>query len=132
MQKYTKQNKLIILLTLAISIFMFSEEKVIAQTNSEDLSRDEWEWALRAVMVYKTFNEYGYSPTYDEYTLKFMNKEQLKNLYCAECASNLETRKVTNKASSIVMLIQICLLKTGGYCDAAEMARIVKIVIEHN
>ena len=107
-------------------------EKISNNENLNKLSRDEWEWALRAVMVYKTFYEYGYSPTYDEYTLKFMDKERLKLLYGSECASNLETRKVIDKADSIVMLIQICLVKTGGYCDAVEMARIVKLVIEHN
>lgn len=136
MHKYEKTNKLIILLLLVISIFTISEGKLAAQTDSEsksnNLSRDEWEWALRAVMVYKTFYEYGYSPTYDEYTLKFMDKERLKLLYGSECASNLETRTVIDKADNIVMLIQICLLKTGGYCDAVEMARIVKLVIEHN
>ena len=126
-----KRNLIFTFMTFVFIIY--SSSTVIAQnSSSNELSRDEWEWALRAVMVYKTFNESGYSPTYDEYTLKFMDKEQLKLLYIAECSSNLDTRKVANKADSIVMLIQICLLKTGGYCDAVEMARIVKIVFEHS
>ena len=126
-----KRNLIFTFMTFVFIIY--SPSTVIAQnSSSNELSRDECEWALRAVMVYKTFNESGYSPTYDEYTLKFMDKEQLKLLYRAECSSNLDTRKVANKADSIVMLIQICLLKTGGYCDAVEMARIVKIVFEHS
>lgn len=103
-----------------------NEEKIV---ESETMSRDEWEWALRAVMAYKTLYQYGYYPTYDEYVLKYANKQGLMGMYQAECLSSLETRKLLDKANTISLFVGLYLQK-DGQCDAFTMAKIVKTLVE--
>lgn len=95
-----------------------------------ELTRDEWEWALRAIMAYKTIYQSGYYPTYDDYTMKYINKSGLINMYQAECLGNLQTRKLIDRADEIVVFIQLCMLNNGGYCSGFDMARIVKDLAE--
>lgn len=112
-------------------LFCLSFSTFSQKTSSfDDLTRDECEWALRAVMAYKTFHEAGYYPTYDELTMKISNKDSLITMYKAECLGNLQTRNVIDKGDEIVMFIKLCLMKTGGYCDAFEMSKIVKNLSE--
>ena len=105
------------------------EENKKAELNK--LTRDEWEWALRAIMAYKTLNQYGYYPTYDEYTMKYINRSGLITMYQAECLGNLYTQKLVNRADEIVLFIKLCMMNNNGYCSAIEMSKIVKTLAEN-
>ena len=122
----------IFLVFIAFFFIIYSSSVIFAQNNSasDELSRDEWEWALRAVMAYKTLYQSGYYPTYDEYVLKYTNKSGLITMYQAECLGNLKTRKVIDKADTISLFVGLY-LQRDGKCDAFTMSDIVKTLVEN-
>lgn len=125
-----KRNMISIFIIFMIMIYTSSF--VIAQNNSssDELTRDEWEWALRAVMAYKTLYQSGYYPTYNEYVLKYTNKSGLITMYQAECLGNIQTRKIIDKADTISLFVALY-LQRDGKCDAFTMAGIVKTLVEN-